>query len=614
MRPNLLHHRGPDALGIWQSPSSELPVLFVHSRLAILDLSTAGAQPMLSEDGNFILVFNGEIYNFLELRKELEDEGVTFRSSSDTEVLLNGLILYGAQFLTKCNGMWAFCFWNRREQTALIARDRYGEKPLYYLNHPNHGFAFASEMKALYPLLDSVTPIESYRYYCDNPFNYEASEHTIIRGISRLRPGFVGTWKNGRLTTSRWWNTLDNLEKVPDSYDEQVERWRELFLDAVRLRMRADVPIGTALSGGLDSTAVFCSMRYVSEYNSNLNERVSASWQHGFCAHYPNSSLDELHWASLAASHVSCELEPVLLTGEIDEEAVLGGLYQVEDPYLTSPIPMLNTYQAIRNKGIKVTLDGHGADELLSGYGEIDRLLPAVSLTDYRMLRKTLHGSRTGSLPKSSSYMNDFFSWLTLRLKHSPLKPIARKILFPNRPDLCKQDDFLSPLLTESHQHPAYQALDVFNKSLYDLTHLTVLPTLLRNYDRYSMANGVEIRMPFLDHRLVCFTLSLPWTSKVRNCYTKSVLRDSLVDIMPESIRLRRDKIGWNAPLHEWLVGPLRPMVERVVRAHETDNADLQTNWQLIKNQSNPSFEDGQRLWNRMLPFLWLDSLKLASR
>ena len=365
-----LSHRGPDSMGKWNSLDNEFPVALGHTRLAILDLTAAGNQPLLTEDNRFVFVYNGEIYNFIELRSELESLGHVFKTKTDTEVFLKGLILEGPSFQLRCNGMWSFCLWDRKKKTALFGRDRFGKKPLFYSLIGNNKLVFASEMKGIYPFLNSIQPDEKINIYLQKSFCYESSEDCVIAGIKRLRPGHYAIYKNGKFESQRWWNTLDHLEDVPNNYQEQVERWREIFLDAVKIRMRSDVRIGTALSGGLDSSAILSAMNYLSNQKGSQT-RETQDWQHSFCAHYPGSSLDEIKWARILTNAVNVPLQEVTIDPLNSGWSINEALYQVEDPNLTLPLPMLATYRAISNSGIKVTLDGHGADELFSGYDDL---------------------------------------------------------------------------------------------------------------------------------------------------------------------------------------------------------------------------------------------------
>ena len=597
LRLKVLHHRGPDAEGLWSAPDGEMPVSLGHTRLAILDLSDNASQPMVSACNRYVLVFNGEIYNFLELREELQKRGCAFTSESDTEVFLQGLIHEGPSFQLKCNGMWAFCLWDRKEKTALLGRDRFGKKPLFYAHLKHGGMAFASEMKALYPFLETVQPSSRIEEHFRNLFDYEHTEDCVIQGIKRIPPGYWASWQNSNLKLYRWWNTLDHLEEPPAKYEEQVERWRELFLDAVRIRMRADVPIGTALSGGLDSSATFSTMAYLA--GSGSIKRGARDWQHGFCAHYPGSSIDESLWARIVSDHIGVPLNEIVVNPVDGRWSIQEALYQVEDPYLTLPLPMLATYRAISDAGIKVTLDGHGADEMFSGYGHLRYAILNSSPEQFVELDAIDRSLRTGTFEPRRRFI--LLHWIAKQgyirggLKFLDLK---RRMLGDWRRTFPDQE------------HPAFKAMSVFDQALYEIFHVTILPTLLRNYDRYSMASGVEIRMPFMDWRLVCFTFSLPWTSKLGGGYTKRVLRDAMAGILPEKVRTRRDKIGWNAPLHEWLKGPLADEVESLLA--RIGDERLLEHWRKFNRLKSPSYIEGEKMWKKLMPFFWHESLELS--
>ena len=603
---SILYHRGPDASGLWQAPGEEFQISMGHTRLSILGLQESGNQPMLSSDGQYVFVFNGEVYNFIELRADLERKGYKFRSDTDTEVMLYGLIDEGPNFMLRCNGMWAFCLWNRRSKTAIFGRDRFGVKPLFYANISGGALAFASEMKALYPLLESVKPSKSIERHLSFLFDYEHTEECVIEGIKRIPPGYWAEYGNGQLVMHRWWNTLDHLETIPSRYKDQVERWRELFLDAVCLRMRADVRIGTALSGGLDSSATFCAMAYVAN-QSNEHNRQAEDWQHGFCSHYPGSTLDEIRWAQIVTDFLGVPLESVNIDPLNCGWSIAKALHQVEDPYLTLALPMLATYQTISTSGIKVTLDGHGADELFSGYGHLRYAMKEASPEEMAEILGIESSTRTGQY--NPDYKNLRMRWLTQKIldiardNSDTPRRVAKKLL-----GKISWEEFYHKLSFDDQSHPTFKKMDPFNQALYEIFHITILPTLLRNYDRYSMASGVEVRMPFMDWRLVTFTFALPWQSKIGGGFTKRIMRDALKDILPEPIRTRRDKIGWNAPLHEWLKGSLRQEVEDLLH-NSSYPSELLQDWNTFQSSSVKTFEDGQKMWSRLLPYLWQQSL-----
>ena len=603
---NTLKHRGPDSEGKWNSLDNEFPVVSGHTRLAILDLTDAGAQPLMSDNNRYVFVFNGEIYNFIELRSELESMGHIFKTNTDSEVIFKGLIMEGPSFQLRCNGMWSFCLWDRKEETAIFGRDRFGKKPLYYSMVGKNKLVFSSEMKGIYPFLNSIQASEKINIYLQKLFDYESSEDCVIAGIKRLPPGYYAIYKNGKFETKRWWNTLDHLVDVPNNYEEQVENWRELFLDSVKVRMRSDVRIGTALSGGLDSGATFSAMNYLTNQAGN-HDREAKDWQHGFCAHYPNSSLDETKWAKIVTDAINVPLQKVTIDPLNSGWSINDAFYQVEDPYLTLPLPMLATYRAISNSGIKVTLDGHGADELFSGYGHLSSAFKSSNPKETAELVSIIKSLQSGNyIYKSRNIKTDFLKKKLIEFLKSHLRKPKEYLetLFGRR-----DWEFIRYKLEYSDQnHSEFKKLDPLSKDLYEIFHITVLPTLLRNYDRYSMSSGVEIRMPFMDHRLVTYTFSLPWTSKVGGTYTKRIMRDALKGILPESIRTRRDKIGWNAPLHEWLQGPLKSEIDDLMFKDGLPQKVIDA-WQQFQKKNNPNFSEGQKVWALLMPELWKKAL-----
>ena len=587
---NSLAHRGPDGFGIWQQEGITLG----HRRLAILDLTKQGKQPMSYADDRYWITYNGEIYNFIELRGELKRLGHIFLSDSDTEVILAAFQEWGEACTDKFNGMWALGIWDNREKRLFLSRDRFGKKPLFYA-YLSSGFAFASEMKALFPLLDKVEPNIEIVKDITKIFQYETTEKCVIRGINRFPAGHSGWLQDGKISQKRYWCTLDNFVDVPERYEEQVEQFRELFMDACRLRMRSDVSIGTALSGGLDSSATISVVAHIAR--NQTGSRLSSDWQHAFVAAFPGTPLDETKYAKMVTDHL--EIEASFL--EIDPLKVINHLneyfYLFEDLYITSPIPFMMTYGAMKEQGVKVTIDGHGADECLGGY-PFDYIMglsdAKLNISQVKMILDTLYNS----YPENSSQLNNLPSKFKFWLKWQVMQ-VAKKLL--QKKTATSQDSI----------HPEFKRLDHLSRQLYVSTHDTVLPTILRNYDRYSMANGVEIRMPFMDHRLVSFAFSLPWTSKIRNGFSKAIIRDAVASLMPGEVAYRRSKIGFNSPIVDWMKGPLKQFFWDTIHSQsfkECKFIDHKTVAGKINNviqSPNASFLDGERAWTMLSPFLW---------
>jgi asparagine synthase (glutamine-hydrolysing) len=445
-------------------------------------------------------------------------------------------------------------------------------------------------MKAIYPYLDRVVPHSRIEHFFRNPFDYEHTEECSISGIRRVLSGHYGQWKSGKLKLTRWWNTLDHLVTVPNSYSDQVDCFREIFLDAVRIRMRSDVPIGTALSGGLDSSAVFCAM-----YHLISNGKFeSSNAPQAFTAHYPNSDLDETKWAKFVTEYLNVPLNQVTIDPTTSAWNLIDSIKQVEDPYITLPIPMLSTYQAIKKSGITVTLDGHGADELFSGYNDIYLNMISSSVDRTSELLAISKSLSSGNYHLNDSKLNLYWNKFLSLTKYVGKK--SRSFLWKDYAN--RYSDF---------HRLEYKKMSLFDRRLYEIFHVTILPTLLRNYDRYSMANGVEVRMPFMDYRLVTYCFSLPVESKLGGGYTKRILRDAMRGIVPNEILDRRDKVGWNAPLHEWLCGPLSNEIDMLVSSSTNIRPTLRSDWKRFKENTQRSFQDGQKIWAELQPKIWLD-------
>ncbi len=525
-----LFHRGPDGKGVWQDDEK---VILGHRRLAILDRSSMAAQPMQYLD-RYHIVFNGEIYNFLEVRKDLEAIGHTFRSASDTEVLVAAFAEWGAKCLSRFNGMWAFAIWDSLEKRLFLSRDRMGEKPLYYFNNGRQ-FGFASEQKALLPYLKNVAPSTNFQKLCRNSYAYEATDETLFEGIKRFPAAHYAWLSEGKLTKTCYWSVLESKYCPPVGYQEQVECLRDLLLDSCRMRMRADVPIGTGLSGGVDSSSVAACISKAAE--SSGVERVSDNWQNSFVASFSGTEMDESAHAiqvarHLGLKHTKVEIDPGKYVSQIEKQ-----VYLVEDIHEVNPIPHVALYKQMRRDGIIVTLDGHGGDELFCGYESSplhalgDTALGLHAVKEILNTYRDLH-------PK-----NRYFRGLTL--------PQIAFYLFKAKVRVVSNEGIKAERKLRKH-------FGSLNSHLFNLGFRTVLPTLLRNYDRYSMINGVEIRMPLIDHRIVEFAFSIPWTSKVRNGFTKAILRDAVSEWLPSDIIKRKDKIGFAPPIQNWMRGALR--------------------------------------------------------
>ncbi|KRQ98355.1 asparagine synthase (glutamine-hydrolyzing) [Bradyrhizobium valentinum] len=529
---NLVAHRGPSGAGIWFNV--ERDVAFGHRRLAIIDPGAGGYQPMLSADGRYVIVFNGEIYNFLELRRELEEQGEVFRTQSDTEVILAAWRAWREEMLPRFNGMWALAIFDTLTKELFLARDRFGIKPMLYAVSPER-FVFASEQRALVRsgLMDAPLDVEVARRLMLDPFGVEGSERTLWQSVRRLQGGHFIWLRHGRQEIRRWWRTIDHLPALPKTEAERVERFYELFQDSVALRMRSDVPIGTCLSGGFDSTAVICTM--AAHEKAGMGPRDSTAWRHAFVASFPGVWFDERPMAEEAARWA--EVNPTFV--DIGQNDALTDLDRIlddnDDVYIGLESAVWQTYRELSRQNVTVSLDGHGADELMGAYRK-----EGQSATFH--MRNALAG-----IASNSTVGGRGVDWLrTLIINYQGqyfLRGGLRGIPAP------------LPLVGEGDVLP--KEWGTLNKRLYRMFHSTILPTILRNFDRLSMAHGIEVRMPFMDWRLVTYTMALPDASKSSDGYTKMIARRAMANHMPESIRMGRRKIGFGSPMPQWLNGPL---------------------------------------------------------
>ncbi len=575
---NLLAHRGPDGAGHWFS--AERNVALGHRRLAIIDPGAGGNQPMLSADGRYVIVFNGEIYNFLELRSELETLGAIFRTQSDTEVILAAWQAWQEGMLLRFNGMWALAIFDTQTKNLFLARDRFGIKPVLYAISPEH-FIFASEQRALTQsgLIKTSVDITVARRLLLDAFGVEGSERTLCNEVRRLQGGHCMWLREGRLDVRRWWRTIDHLPELPQNEGERVEHFHELFQDAVALRMRSDVPIGTCLSGGFNSSAVVCTM--AAHEKAGMGPRDSAAWRHAFVATFPGALNDERQMAEEAAAWAN--VNPTFV--EIGQNDALTDLDRIlndnDDVYIGLPSAAWLIYQELGRQNVRVSLDGHGADELMGAYRQEDQS------TSFR-IRNALAGVSSES------------EWAKRGVD------LLRALMLQGRGYYFLRGglrDIPAQFGLVGDRDPLPREWGAMNRRLYRMFHGTVLPTILRNFDRISMAHGIEVRMPFMDWRLVTYTMALPEASKSSGGYTKVIARRAMANQMPESIRMGRRKVGFNSPMPEWLNGSLSSWVGDLLQqdvpafAELVDEAGLRETVNRLTISKTWDWESVGRIW-----------------
>lgn len=538
---NIIKHRGPDDEGIFLDNNVGLGFV----RLSILDLSPKGHQPMFDESGRFVIIHNGEVYNYLELREELKNAGYVFNSDTDTEVVLKSYIYWGESCLERFNGMWAFAIYDKKENVLFISRDRYGIKPFYYYLD-NNKFIFASEIPPILSVLNQK-PSPNYQVIFDYlVFNRtDQTENTFFKNIRKLQHGhcmkitnndvFVknkDSWHSlaPNVLLKKWYNLRERIYKAEGF--KSIEEFRYTFSSAVGLRLRSDVPVGVCLSGGLDSSSIVSIL--LKDYKKEDINTFSAIYDKG---QFGDESEYIKEFAPLLKNMHFTSPSTETLLNDLNTFVRAHG----------EPIPSTSPYAQFKvmelaKKHVVVTIDGQGADEELAGYhyfygfffkdlllrGRIFKLFSEI--IDYLRIHRSLYGLKT------------FLYFLLPKNIRTRLR-INEKGYLTN--------DFANEFSSKNTTSGIIYGSNSLREALVDHFEYK-LEHLLKWEDRNSMWFSLESRLPFLDYRLVENLLAMNGETKIRNGITKAILRDSMKGILPEKIRSRKDKIGFGTPQDEW--------------------------------------------------------------
>src|SRR5579884_2771169 len=572
-----LEHRGPDGRGVYADEG----VCLGHLRLAIIDLSDAGLEPFASEDGLLQLVFNGELYNYLELREELRAHGHRFRTETDTEVLLAGYREWGARCVERFNGMWAFAIWNAERRTLFASRDRLGVKPFYYRLDGDR-FAFASEPWVLAD--DGIPNLRAVRDYLEQGYLDDGDE-TFFAGVKRLPPAHSLEFAPRGLRLERYWR-LEPHEPPRDA----VEAVRETFLDAVRLQLRADVPVGTCLSGGIDSSSIAVA---VANHGHEHQKTVTAFFE--------DAGFDERPYAQAVVDRTGAEAHWVTFTAD-DLVEHLPAIVQAQgEPFgSTSICAGWYVMREARRAGLTVMLDGQGGDEIFAGY----RAFFGYRLAD---LLRSGHVLEAGAELRAFAAANGArWGAVAFAAPHVPERArLAARARLRGAAGLIATD------LPPRHEHADVNGAafpDRLRRQLHLVLSRRGLPELLRYEDRNSMAHSLEARVPFLDHRLVELAFSLDGGQLIRRGETKSVLRRALVDMLPPEVRARRDKLGFVTPEHRFLRGALGDLAADVFASQafrERGFVDAEAARRRLERHRSGRLRAGMELWRALNLELW---------
>jgi asparagine synthase (glutamine-hydrolysing) len=587
-------HRGPDAAGYYHAPG----IGFGHRRLSIIDLAT-GDQPLANEDGSVQVVFNGEIYNFADLRAELVARGHRFRTGSDTEIIVHGYEEWGERSVDRFRGMFAFALWDARASLLLLARDRLGVKPLYYAELPGAGLVFGSEIKSL--LQDADVPrdwradgIDSYLTLL-----YIPAPDTIYRAVRKLPPGHVLVAGRGHLRVSRYWDLQFTGEGDDTREEAYLEELDHLLLEAVSMRLISDVPLGAFLSGGIDSSTVVAYMK-----------EASAAPPVTITVGFDNEAYDEVRQAETVARHLGCDFHPLVATPRVDLLPTLA--WHFDEPFAdSSAIPTYYLAKAAREL-VTVALSGDGGDELWAGYARhrVEQweqrvrgsLGSASRLAGWfgRALPLSVKGAR--SLRHLAAAPDQAYA---LKHAYGMFEPNAKTQLYTR--DFSHAVRHADAFSSFRDAYRSCSSLDPMDKALYVDTRTYMIDDVLTKVDRMSMAVSLEAREPLLDHKLLEFAARVPLSLKLKHGQNKYLLRRILERHVPRSISERR-KRGFAAPIGEWLRGPLSAMTSELLldghlrRRGIFEPREIARLWE--EHRSGRA-EHPHRLWQLVMLELW---------
>jgi asparagine synthase (glutamine-hydrolysing) len=582
-------HRGPDQSGTFETPALSLGAV----RLKIIDL-TGGDQPFRTEDGDHIIAFNGEIYNHVELRKELEGLGVRFRSHCDTEVVLRAYVRWGTEAFKRLRGMFAFAIWTESERKLVLVRDRLGIKPLYYYRTGDDIY-FGSELKTLFvhPEIERRIDLTGLNYYLS--LNYIPGPHTLIDGVRKLMPGEWLEWHDGDVRIERYWH-LD-FDPQPVSMESAKEQLDSLIRSSVREHLVSDVPLGVWSSGGLDSSTV---VHYASEQVRGLKT---------FSVSFRGRSFDESRWfreiaKTYGTDHHEFDLNP---DAELSDAVEQISYYSDEPSADAGAVPVWFLSKMTRSQ-VTVALSGEGADELFGGYNTYLADQYAAGLRRVPSSLRRMVAGMARYLPISDDKIG--FEYKVKRLLAGSLLSPADAHVFWNGTFSAEQRHrILTPEFfysTPSLGEGDFLLVDQKNYLPDDILYKT---------DRMSMAHSLEVRPPFLDHRIVEFAARLPHEYKIRGSRLKVILRELMRDKLPPSV-LQRKKEGFDIPTHHWMRTILKPLLLDTATRSAIESTGV-FQWPAIERVISDHLERranyGYHLWGLLTLLLWMRRWKVQA-
>ena len=593
-----MRHRGPDDEGFYVEGNVGLGM----RRLSVIDLST-GQQPISNEDGSIWIVFNGEIYNFAQLRTELEGRGHEFSTSTDTEVIVHAYEDYGPRCVEKLNGMFAFAIWDARERKLVLARDRVGIKPLYYYAGAQC-LIFGSEIKAILEHAQVPRELDLEALDAFLTFEYVPAPMSMFKGIRKLPPGHVAILQNGHVELQRYWDI--EPEECDASEEELQHSLYELLKDAVRMRLVSDVPLGAFLSGGIDSSTIVCMM-------SEVMDRPVKTFSIGF----DDPSYNELRYAKTVAEYFGTDHQELVVRPDIVQlvESLVGF---IDEPLADVSIFPTYLVSQLARRDVTVALSGDGGDELFAGYDwyvadRIDRY--------YRWLPNRLRTrwipavvDRIPSMSQKKGVVNKLKRFVEGSVLPANLRHYRwNTFLTEDRKDMLYTEELRASVC---HQSPFSKFANILEASpdadpLWQVQQADIntflVDDILVKVDRMSMANSLEVRTPFLDHRVVQFAAGLPSRMRLRGLTTKYILKKSMVGKLPPEV-LTRGKEGFSIPIKNWLRQELQPLMHDVLSPQRISQGgffNVAAVERLKTEHLNGTANHSHQLWPLMIFEIW---------
>ena len=596
---DVIRHRGPDADGKTFIDNTS----FGHVRLSIIDIEH-GQQPMQTPDGRYTIILNGEIYNYLELRKSLISKGYRLQTNSDTEVLLYMFVEYGKEIVHHLNGMFAFCVYDKADKSLFVARDHFGIKPLYYHASENQ-FVFASEIKALLKFPGIKAEVDSQSLHEYLTFQFVLKKHTLFQDIIKLEPATYLMIRDGNIIEKKeYWN-LDYSIDESRSEEQFARELRFLIEDASSIQLRSDVPVGAYLSGGIDSSAV--SVFAAGHYDGTLKT---------FTGGFRESELyDESQYARIVSKHIKSDYLEIFPDFNDFRDSIEKLVYHMDEPAAGPGIFPQYMVSKLASEHVKVVLGGQGGDEIFGGYARyaVAYLEQCLKGAIFETQEEGKHIVTLSTLIKNLPLLKQYIPMIKSQFAEGMFDSMDRRYFRLINRSKNLHNLYDSDLLRNSSEEGLYEKfLQIFNKpdtlsyfnkmTYFDIK--TLLPALLQVEDRVSMAVSLESRVPLLDKRIADLTASIPPPMKFANGKTKHIFIKAIHDLLPAEIMQRKDKMGFPVPINEWMKGPLKSYIFDIFNSHAARTRGIYNTTSLLEQIENEG-QFTRNLWGALNIELW---------